>query len=309
MAAGPATAGGLKRAAPSRPGLAGLRPWLVILPALLLVGLFSLYPLVFAVAISTRRLVLTRPDQTPFVGLANFIEIARSDQFRGAAFNTMYFSVLTVPAVVLLGLGAALLLNQRLRGLGVLRWLILLPWSIPLVAAGIMWRLLVHGNFGALNGLLFQLGLISSYIPWLSDRQLAMLVVAMAQVWREFPLAAILLLAGLQTIPSEIHEAAKVDGAGTFARFLHLTLPLLRPSLLIVLVYETTMALAVFDLVYVLTGGGPGSATTLFSWYAYAASFKFLNLGQGAAASLLMAIGLLVLIAIYLRVLPTEERR
>jgi ABC-type sugar transport system permease subunit len=210
---------------------------------------------------------------------------------------------------VLLGLGVALLLNQRLRGMALLRWIILLPWAVPLVAAGVMWRLLVHGNFGALNGMLFQLGLIDSYIPFLSNPQLALGTVAVAQVWREFPLAAILVLAGLQTVPAELYEAANIDGASALARFRHITLPLVRPSLLVVLVYETMTAVAVFDLVYVLTGGGPGNATTLFSWFAYAASFKLLNLGQGAALSLMMAVGLILLIVAYLRLLPTEGER
>ncbi len=238
-----------------------------------------------------------------------FVDVLATDQIRIAALKTVLFALLSVPGVMLLGLGAALLLNQRLRGMWLLRWIILLPWAIPLVAAGVMWRLLVHGNFGALNGLLFQLGLIGSYIPFLSHPQLALVVVAVAQVWREFPLAAILVLAGLQTIPVELHEEAKVDGAGALARFRYVTLPLLRPSLLVVLVYETMTAVAVFDLVYVLTGGGPGNATTLFSWFAYAASFKLLNLGQGAALSLMMAMGLILLIVAYLRLLPSEEER
>jgi ABC-type sugar transport system permease subunit len=157
--------------------------------------------------------------------------------------------------------------------------------------------------------MLFQLGLIDSYIPFLSNPQLALGTVAVAQVWREFPLAAILVLAGLQTVPAELYEAANIDGASALARFRHITLPLVRPSLLVVLVYETMTAVAVFDLVYVLTGGGPGNATTLFSWFAYAASFKLLNLGQGAALSLMMAVGLILLIVAYLRLLPTEGER
>jgi multiple sugar transport system permease protein len=292
-----------------RPRRSGTQAWLVILPGLVLVGLFSVYPLVYALYISMHRLLLTRPDQTPFIGLRNFVDVLAASEIRIAALRTGQFALLTVPAVMLLGLGVALLLNQRLRGMWLLRWIILLPWAVPLVAAGVMWRLLVHGNFGALNGLLYQLGVIGSYIPFLSDPVLSLVAVAVAQVWREFPLASILVLAGLQTIPAELHEAARVDGAGALARFRYITLPLLRPSLLVVLVYETMTAIAVFDLVYVLTGGGPGNATTLFSWYTYAASFKLLNLGQGAALSLMMAAGLMLLIAAYLRLLPTEEER
>ena len=163
--------------------------------------------------------------------------------------------------------------------------------------------LLLHGDFGAFNGLLLQLGIVHSYIPWLSSRQLALGAVIVAHVWREFPLPAILFLAGLQVIPPDVVDAATVDGAGAWQRFRYVILPLLKAPMLIVLVYETMIAVTVFDLVYVLTGGGPGSATTLFSWYAYAATFHFLNLGQGAALSFIMAAVLLLFIAIYLRLL------
>jgi multiple sugar transport system permease protein len=212
-----------------------------------------------------------------------------------------------VPLVTTAGLAVALLLNQRIRGFGVLRVLVLLPWSIPLVSAGITWRLLLHGNFGALNGALLQLGLIDSDVSWLSSPKLAMWSVIAVHIWREFPLPAILFLAGLQTIPNDLVDAAKVDGAGTWSRFRHVILPLLKGPLLIVLVYETMIAIAVFDLVYVLTGGGPGSATTLISWFAYAVSFKFLNLGQGAALSFLISGAILVLIVAYLRIIRLQE--
>ncbi len=281
--------------------------WATILPVLILVAAFTLYPFGFAASMSVRKYILTQPNVHPFVGLRNFTQVINDDLFTVSARNTLTFTLLSVPLVTLLGLGVALLLNSRLRGFGILRALVLLPWAIPLVSAGITWKLILHGQFGALSGLLFQLGLIKNYIPWLSDPQLAMLSVTFAHVWREFPLPAILFLAGLQNISPELYDAAKVDGAGAWARFRLVTLPLLRAPLLIVVIYETMIGIAVFDLVYVLTGGGPGSATTLISWFAYAATFKFLNLGQGAALSFIIAIILAVLIVIYLRALPTEE--
>ena len=278
-------------------------PWLTVAPVLALVALFTIFPFIYAAVTSTRQMILTLPDQTPFVGLKNYLDVLQDASARQAAVNAVVFSVVAVTAVTLLGLLVALLLNQPIRGFGILRALVLLPWAIPLVSAGIIWRLLLHGDFGAFNGLLLQLGIVHSYIPWLSSRQLALGAVIVAHVWREFPLPAILFLAGLQVIPPDIVDAATVDGAGAWQRFRYVILPLLKAPLLIVLVYETMIAVTVFDLVYVLTGGGPGSATTLFSWYAYAATFHFLNLGQGAALSFVMAAVLLLFIAIYLRVL------
>lgn len=284
-----------------------LYTWGTILPVFALVALFTLFPFVYAAVNSTRQRVLTIPAHQPFVGLKNYEQVISSDTFDVAVRNTFVFLLLTVPTVTALGLGVALLLNQRVRGFGVLVALVLLPWSIPLVSAGIIWRLLLHGNFGSLNGLLLELGIIDSYVPWLSDPDLAMGAVAMAHVWREFPLPTILFLAGLQTITPEILEAARLDRATRWQRFRHVTLPLLKAPLLIVLVYETMIAISVFDLVYVLTGGGPGTSTTLFSWYAYTSTFKFLNLGHGAALSFLMTAVLLLAIVVYLRVVRVRD--
>ncbi|MGH2702177.1 MAG: carbohydrate ABC transporter permease [Actinomycetota bacterium] len=281
--------------------------WGSVTPVVLLVALFTLFPLAYALLTSLHRVILTQPDARPFVGVENYAKVLGEAAFINAAQNTLWFAGVSVPLVTAAGLAVALLLNQRVRGFGVLRVLVLLPWSIPLVSAGIMWRLLLHGNFGALNGALVQLGLIDSYAPWLSSPKLAMWSVIVVHIWREFPLAAILFLAGLQTIPNDLVDAAKMDGAGAWSRFRYVILPLLKGPLLIVLVYETMIAIAVFDLVYVLTGGGPGSATTLISWFAYAVSFKFLNLGQGAALSFLISGVILVLIVAYLRIIRLQE--
>jgi multiple sugar transport system permease protein len=284
-----------------------LYTWGTILPVLALVALFTLFPFVYAAVNSTRQRVLTIPAHQPFVGLRNYEQVIGSDTFDVAARNTLVFALLTVPTVTVLGLGVAVLLNQRVRGFGVLVALVLLPWSIPLVSAGIIWRLSLHGNFGSLNGLLLDLGIIDSYIPWLSDSGKAMFSVAVAHIWREFPLPAILFLAGLQTIRPELLEAARLDRATAWQRFRYVTLPLLKAPLLIVLVYETMIAISVFDLVYVLTGGGPGTSTTLFSWYAYTSTFKSLNLGHGAALSFLMTAVLTVVIVVYLRIVRARE--
>jgi multiple sugar transport system permease protein len=292
---------------PARFRRSRLYTWATITPVLALVALFTLFPFVYAAVNSTRQRILTIPNHQPFVGLENYQQVISSETFGIAVRNTLVFLLLTVPTVTALGLGVALLLNQRVRGFGVLVALVLLPWSIPLVSAGIIWRLILHGNFGSLNGLLMQLGIIDSYVPWLSDPHLAMFSVAFAHVWREFPLPTILFLAGLQTITPEILEAAWLDRATAWQRFRYVTLPLLKAPLLIVLVYETMIAVSVFDLVYVLTGGGPGTSTTLFSWYAYTATFKFLNLGQGAALSFLLTAVLVIAIVVYMRLIRLRE--
>ena len=273
---------------------------------LALVGLFTLAPFAYAAWTSVHRHVLVLQGR-PYVGLRNYRNAIDDPLFSTSLKTTLIFVAVAVPLVTLIGLLVALLLNQRVRGFGVLLVLVLLPWSVPTVSAGIMWRLLLHGDFGALDGFLYRIGAIDSYVQWLSSSNLAMGSVIAVHAWREFPLAAILFLASLQTIPPELGEAARLDRAGAWQRFRYVTLPLLKAPLLIVLVYETIVAVSVFDLVYVLTGGGPGSATTLFSWFTYTATFKYLNFGEGAALSFMMAAVLLAVIAVYMRIVRVRE--
>jgi multiple sugar transport system permease protein len=281
--------------------------WGSITPVIAIVALFTLFPLIYALFTSLHRVILTQPGVNPFIGAENYSDVLSEKAFANAAKNTALFAFVSVPVVTAAGLGVALLLHQRLRGFGLLRVLVLLPWSVPLVSAGIMWRLLLHGNFGALNGLLFQFGLIDNYAPFLSSPNMAMWSVIAVHIWREFPLPAILFLASRQTISDDVLDAARIDGAGAWQRFRYIVFPLLKAPLLIVLVYETMISIAVFDLVYVLTGGGPGSATTLISWFAYAVTFKFLNLGQGAALSLLISAAILLLVVLYIRIVRLER--
>jgi multiple sugar transport system permease protein len=185
--------------------------------------------------------------------------------------------------------------------------LILLPWAIPAVTSGLLWKWLLNSDFGALNGLLYSLGIIKSYIPFLATPELARVSLILAQIWKEGPLAAIFFLAGLQLIPKEIYESARIDGGGNWRIFRHITLPFLRPTLLVVLVYETMTAILTFDIIAVMTGGGPADATALISWFAYAEIFKNLNLGHGSALAFVIALITLVLIFLYLRVLRSDE--
>jgi len=280
--------------------------WATLAPVLALVGLFTLLPFAYAAWTSVHRHVLVLQGR-PYVGLRNYRNAIEDPLFSNSLKTTLIFVLVAVPLVTLIGLLVALLLNQRVRGFGVLLVLVLLPWSVPTVSAGIMWRLLLHGDFGAVDGFLYRIGAIDSYIQWLSSSNLAMGSVIAVHAWREFPLAAILFLASLQTIPPELGEAARLDRASAWQRFRHVTFPLLKAPLLIVLVYETIVAVSVFDLVYVLTGGGPGSATTLFSWFTYTATFKYLNFGEGAALSFMMAAALLAVIAVYMRIVRVRE--
>jgi multiple sugar transport system permease protein len=282
-------------------------PYLSILPVILVIALFAIYPIIYAVRMSVYQYLLTRPNDHPFVGLGNFNEVITSYYFKNSLTVTAIYTVAAVTGVILFGLGVALLLNSKIRTATVLKVVILLPWALPAVVSGLLWKWILNADFGILNGLLFALGIINHYIPFLADPVLAKFSLIMAHIWKEGPLAAIFFLAGLQLIPEELYEAARIDGGGGWRIFRHVTLPLLRPTFLVVAVYETMTAILTFDTIYVLTGGGPADATALISWFAYAEIFKSLNLGHGVALSIIIALITLVLIILYLRALRTEE--
>lgn len=290
-----------------RAALAALSPYGALLPALAIIGLFTLYPVAYAVYLSVHHYILSDPFAHPFIGLQNFAEVITGSYFQASIVATAIYTALAVPMIVVFGLFAALLLNTRLRIAALLRVIIVLPWAIPAVIAGIMWQWLFSDNYGVINGLLYAAGLIQHYIPWLSQPGTARVALAVAQLWKELPFAAVFFLAGLQAIPPEIKDAAAIDGASGWLTFRHIVLPLLRPVALIVLVYETVLALTTFDLVYIMTGGGPANATGVISWYAYQETFTFLNLGHGAALAFLIALAILALIVGYLRLLRADS--
>ena len=282
-------------------------PYFSITVPFLVIALFTIYPVLYAVRISFYRYLLTKPKSHPFIGLDNFKEVITSYYFRTSLVNTALFTIAVVIGVTIFGLIVAMLLNSKVRTANALKILILLPWAIPSVVGGLMWKWILNSDFGILSGILYGLGIIHQYIPFLANPILAKLSMVIATIWKEGPLAAIFLLAGLQLIPTELYEAARIDGGGGWRIFRFVTLPLLQPIMLIVVVYETITSILVFDLIYVLTGGGPGDSTSMISWFAYAEIFKNLNLGHGVALAIIIALITLVLILVYLRVIKSEE--
>src|SRR5258708_5411611 len=211
--------------------------------------------------------------------------------------------LLAVAAVAVLALLVALLLNEEFPGRRALGAILLVPWAIPYVANALMWKWIYDSNYGALNGLLYQLDFINSYMVWLGDADKTLPLIANAFVWKEVPLAAILLLVGLKTIPPDLHAAAKVDGATALLRFFHITLPQLTSAFALVVVYETMMAIRHFDLFFILTEGGPGDASHVVAWRIYVETFRSLSFGTGAAMAYVLALATLALAYAIIRVL------
>jgi len=276
-----------------------------LFPVLILVIVFTVYPFGYAIWNSLFQILLILPV-TPFVGIRNYIDVVSSIYFREALFNTLLFAAITAPITVVIALGVARLLLTKFVGRSIVRAVVLLPWAMPGAVSGIIWVWIFHGQWGILNAVLLRLGIISSYVLWLDQPILAKFSVMVAHIWTQIPFASILLMAALSIINREIYEAAEVDGAGPARRLFSITLPQIKGMMLIALIYESIMGLTSYDLTYSMTGGGPGGATTLLSYYIWAESFKMLQFGRGAALGVIMAVITLVLILMIMRVVPGE---
>src|SRR5947208_11335982 len=270
----------------------------LLTPTIVLLGLFIAYPFVKGVLLSVTDTRVGVPGN--FVGIANFVKLWHDDIFRTAVYNTFLYTFVTTVFKLVLGLWLALLLNRHFKGKAMTRAFILLPFIIPTVLSTFAWKWMFDPTFSVINWMLFHLGLITGRINWLSDPSLAMISVMIVNIWRGVPFYAISLLAGLQTINPELQEAAAIDGARPWQRFLHVTWPLLLPVTMVVVLFSIIQTFADFQLVYILTGGGPANATHLFATYAYQIGVGTGLLSQGAAVSLAMFPVLLIVVIVQL---------
>jgi multiple sugar transport system permease protein len=265
--------------------------YLFCIPALVMIALFALYPVMNTMVLSLYHFDLEL-NIFEFRGLRNFFLLVQDERALHAFAQTAFFTVTSVAFELLFGLFLALLLHLSFKGRGLVRAASLIPWAVPSVVAALLWRWIFNDRFGVINALLLKAGIIQAAHAFLTSPWQARTAVVLVEVWKTTPFMALLLLAGLQLIPDELYESAKVDGAGPFQRFRYITLPLLMPAIIVALIFRTMDAVRIFDTVYVLTGGGPGDATETLSLYAYKQMFSFLDFGMGSA--LAMATFLLV---------------
>jgi multiple sugar transport system permease protein len=287
-------------------GWTGVRSWLLLLPLLAVMTLIIGWPLIETVRISftDARLV---GGESHWVGLANFSKVLASPQFHQVLWTTILFVLISVTAEVVLGVLAALLLDQEFVGRSFLRALMILPWALPTVVNATMWRLIYNPDFGAFNALLTQTGLIADYRSWLGETQTALYAVCLADVWKNFPLVALIALAALQSVPRELKAAAIIDGAGPLARFRTVTLPYLAGPLTVAIVLRMIEAFKVFDIIWVMTRGGPANSTRTVSIFVYQEAFSFQHAGTGASAALMVVLISAVLISTYVTMLRRQS--
>jgi multiple sugar transport system permease protein/N,N'-diacetylchitobiose transport system permease protein len=275
----------------------------MLLPAALAVFGIIVYPVLRTLLISFFRVDSALATNTPFVGLHNYASVLSDPGFWATTGRTMYFTVLSTALELVLGLGLAALLHVELRARWLFRAVVVIPWAVPTIVNAAMWKGIFNAQYGALNGVLTQIGLLDQYKSWLGDPTLALNAVVVADVWKTTPLVAFFLLAGLSAIPKDVYEAAKLDRASLWRTFQSITLPLLVPSIAIVLILRTVEAFKVFDIIYGMTRGGPANGTQTIAYYAYTTAFSDQQYGVGSAISYLIVLVILALSTVYLRLL------
>lgn len=281
--------------------------WAMTLPALGVVVLIAVFPLAWTLWESLHLHDLRMPWLgRPFVGLDNYAEILGDGRFWEAMAHTAFFAVVSVALELVLGLFLALAMDRAFRGRGLVRAAVLVPWAIPTVVAALLWRFLFDAQAGIVNAVLVDVGVLREPIVWFVRAATAWVPVILADVWKTTPFVALLLLAGLQNIDRSLYEAAAVDGAGARWQLRHVTLPLLKPAVLVVLIFRTLDAFRVFDLVYVLTNGGPGTSTEPIALYTFTTLLQNLRFGYGAALSVVIFGVTFALALLYIRGLGVD---
>lgn len=278
----------------------------VLAPALILVLGIVLFPLAMNFIYSLQNMELISANRGQFVGFANYVSVLKSPEFWEALGRTVYFTIVSLGLETILGLLIALLLNEKFFGVAFLRTIIILPWAIPEIVTGTMWRWIYNSQYGFLNAVLMKLHLISAYQSWLSDPFLAMNMVILADVWKMTPLAVIFFLAALQMVNKSSYEAAMVDGADVFKRFFYLTLPFLRSTFLVIIVMRTMEKFKAFGIFYAITRGGPANGTMVLTYAAFNKAFTNLQYSTAATYAYLIAIVIVILTVIYKKTLKMD---
>lgn len=280
---------------------------LLLAPSLLILTGIILQPILGTLYLSFFETSLGANSPNIFRGLGNYLDLLQDKVVWETLQRTLYFTLVSVGIELVLGLALAQLISGHGPGWKILRAVLIIPWAVPTIVNATMWRWIYNADYGALNGLLTQLGIIEKYIPWLIYPKTAMNLVILADIWHSVPFIALILQAAMATLPLELDEAAAVDGATPWQTFWRIRLPLLRPAILVVLVIRTVEAFRVFDIIYVITAGGPAYGTVTISYLTYLETFSFGHMGRGSALSFLITLITMLLAFIYIRILYRPE--
>ena len=286
-------------------------PQILIAPSTLTIFGVLLFPILFALFMSMNKMSFQGAETIyEWVGLSNYTALLTSDPwFKQSIASTLLFVVMTVTCEIIIGIGVALVLNKQFIGRGFVRGLMIMPWAMPTIVNAVMWKWILNADYGAANGLLLNLGLISENINWLARPVTAFISIFIANIWKETPYVTLLTIAALSTIPDDIYEAASIDGAGGWRSFFKITLPMIRPVILILAITKTIWAFQTFDLVAIMTSGGPANATNLLSYYIHRVAFKMTKFGPAAAMSYTLSIVSFALTFLYIKLFMSDDER
>jgi len=279
----------------------------LIAPAVLVIIIIGIFPIISTFLYSFQHKILTDPTNDSWVGLRNFIDIFRDKGFSNTLKNTIVFSLISVVFELVIGFLGALLMHNAKKGKTIIRTAVLIPWAIPGIVIAQMFSFMFNDQLGVINQILRYFGIINENIVWLADKKWAMFAVISADTWKQFPYVALMLLAGLQIIDKELYESAQVDGAGKLRRFIYITLPNIKPILLVVLLFRTMGAIRIFDIIYGMTGGGPADSTNTLLNASYKYLFSDYNFGMGSAMSVIIFLIILAFSSCYIKILKSDE--
>ena len=259
--------------------------YLCILPTIIIFAIFAIYPVFRTIFLSFFKYRLQTGNLRTFIGFENYLTMFKDSRFLNALSFTLIFSIITVSVEVILGLIFAQLMNMPFKGQWALRVIVLIPWSIPTIVSGFMWKFMVNDQYGVFNQILYSLGFIENYIPWLSQDLTSRFILILADIWKTSPYVSLLVLAGLQNIPESLNDAAAIDGAGAIRKYFSITLPQLKPVLATAVLFRLISALKIYTVIAALTNGGPGFATESLTMYTMRTFFSAGNYGYGACLS------------------------
>jgi ABC-type sugar transport system permease subunit len=280
-------------------------PALWLLPVLIPVAVLTLYPVAHALWTSLHQVMLLFPDEE-FVGFANYENVLTGPYLLVALKNSLIFTLFAAPAAVVLGTATALFLNRSFFGVAALRSIILIPWALPGAISAVLWVWVFHPSWGVLNSILFEIGAIDRSIQWLSNPRLALVSVIIAHVWTQIPFTVVLMMAALSTLNPELTEAAKIDGANRWQQFRHVIYPHIKAIAVVLLIYNALTAFTSYDIVYAMTGGGPGTATTLLSFQIWKESFSMYDFGAGSAVAFIVVLISALFIVAITKAIPSD---
>ena len=281
--------------------------WVMMAPALSVIAAVAIWPVLKTFYYSLHYHVLTDPSAgTPFVFLDNYAKFFKDSDAVRALLFTIKFTVVSVACELVLGMIIAILMNKAFRGRALFRATMLIPWAMPTAVVGLMMKFIFNDQYGVFNDILVRLGILDNYVAWLATPGKAFFAVVFTDVWKTAPYMGLLILAGLQVVPESLYESAKIDGAGAVSRFFKITLPIIKNTVLVALLFRTLDAFRAFDIIQVMTQGGPGGTTETVSMYAYRNMMSYMDFGYGSAAAVIIFIVIFLISMCYMKMMGNQ---